>query len=357
MPSHRWFFSLALILSAVPPVGAQSVISARSGVINLSDGAVWLDSRSVEQHAGRFEQMNNGSELRTENGRAEVILTPGVFLRVGENSGVRMVSNRLADTQVEFLGGSVVVDSMASSGSAPITMLYGLYQARIQKQGCYRFNANPAELKVENGEIELLRGRNWETVSAGHVVPLSGELAPRYYVAGNDDALDRWNTARNKSISENNLAANGADLSTVMDGWQNDPDAVIRALETSGYVPPLAGRTPLSTYAPLSIYSSTPPSYNYNSLYTYNPLLAYPGLTPYGMWGLGFGSTFGIYPYPMLRYLPYRGIGISSYRSTLPSSRPGIGGSSPVYSTPRAPFHPVSPTHIGGARVGGVGHR
>jgi len=356
MPSRHWYFSLALFSSAVLPLGAQPVISARSGVIHFSDGAVWLDSRSVEHRAGRFEQMNNGSELRTENGRAEVILTPGVFLRAGENSGIRMVSNRLADTRVEFLGGSVVVDSMASSGSAPITILYGLYQARIQKQGCYRFNADPAELKVENGEIEVLRGSNWETVNAGHLVPLSGELAPRYYSDRTDDALDRWNTARNNSISESNLAANGsADLSTVMDGWENDPDALIRALAASGYPPPSVGRAPLSTYAPLSIYPSTPPSYN--SLSTYNPLLGYPGLglAPYGMWGLGYGSTFGLYPSPLVRYLPYRGIGVSTYRSPLPAARPGIGGS-PIYSAPRAPFHPVSPAPIGGGRVG-VGHR
>jgi hypothetical protein len=353
MLSARRFFSWALLSSAVLPLGAQTVISARSGVIHFSDGTVWLDSRRVEPRAGRFEQINEGSELRTETGRAEVMLTPGVFLRVGENSAIRMISKRLADTQVEFLSGSVVLDSRAGAPTAPpITILYGSYQARVQKQGCYRFNSEPPELKVENGEIEVLRGNDSATIDAGHLVPFSGELVPRGLAGGTGDALDRWNSARNNSISENNLTATGgADLSTVMDGWQNDPDALIRALGISGYDPGLSGRTPLSTYAPRSIYSSSPPSYN--SFSTYNPLLVSPGLgiTPYGIWGLGFGNSFGIYSSPLVRYLPYPGVGISTYRSPVTPVRQGIVGG-PVYSTPRPPFRPVTPTPIGGGRIG-----
>jgi hypothetical protein len=348
----RWFLSWAVLSSVVLPLGAQSVISARSGVIHFSDGTVWLDSRRVEPRAGRFEQINEGSELRTETGRAEVMLTPGVFLRIGENSAIRMISKRLADTQVEFLSGSVVVDSMAGTGSAPITILYGAYQARGHKQGCYRFNSEPPELRVENGEIEVLHGNDSATIAAGHLLPFSGELVTRHFGDGTGDALDRWNSARNDSISENNLTvAAGADLSTVMDGWQNDPDALIRALATSGYAPGLPGRTPLSTYAPLSSYPSLPPSYN--SYSTYNPLLGSPGLgiTPYGVWGLGFGNSFGLYTSPLVRYLPYPGVGIYTYRSPLTPVRPGIGGS-PVYSTPRPPFRPVTPTPIGGGRIG-----
>src|SRR5579862_1047076 len=85
---------------------AQSVISAKSGLIHYAEGRVLLDGQPVEQHLGTFPDIKEKAELRTEEGRAEVLLTPGVVLRVGESSAIRMVTNRLIDTRVEFLSGS-----------------------------------------------------------------------------------------------------------------------------------------------------------------------------------------------------------------------------------------------------------
>src|SRR5579884_808545 len=65
---------------------AQSVVSARSGVIHFSEGSVFLDGQPVEQKFGRFAEMKAGSELRTDWGHAEVLLTPGMFLRIGDNT-------------------------------------------------------------------------------------------------------------------------------------------------------------------------------------------------------------------------------------------------------------------------------
>jgi hypothetical protein len=350
MLSRRWLFSWALISIAVPPLGAQAVISARSGVIHFSDGSVFLDNQNLEHRFGKFEQMKEGSDLRTESGRAEVLLTPGVFLRVGENSAIRMISNRLADTRVEFLSGSIMLDSVTASESAPITILYGAYQTRIQKPGRYRFNSDPPELRVKIGEIEVFSASDSARVTGGYGVSLSGELVTRRFADDAADGLDSWNGTRNSSISENNLTAAGtSDLSTVVDGWQNDPDALLRALVMSTYAPPLSSRTPLSTYAPLSIY---PPSSSiYSPLSTYSPLVGSPatGLLPFGIWGLGFGSPYGIYSPPLVRYVPYPAVG-TTYRPLLTPGRPIIGVSPTYPTTPRPSFQPVAP--IGGGRFG-----
>src|SRR5580704_4986252 len=71
---------------------AQSVISTHSGVIHFFEGAVYLDDQALEPHLARFPSMADGSELRTGEGRAEVLLTPGVFLRMDARSAIRMVS-------------------------------------------------------------------------------------------------------------------------------------------------------------------------------------------------------------------------------------------------------------------------
>jgi hypothetical protein len=71
MLSLRWILCSALTPLLGLPAFAQSVISAHSGVIHFADGSVLLDDQRVEQKSGKFDQMKNGSELRTEEGRAE----------------------------------------------------------------------------------------------------------------------------------------------------------------------------------------------------------------------------------------------------------------------------------------------
>ena len=131
--SHRWILCLALTPLVGLPALAQSVISAHSGLIHFSDGSVFLDDQRVEQKTGKFGQMNNGSELRTQDGRAEVLLTPGTFLRVGANSAIRMLSNKLEDTRVELLSGSAVLDQGQDAlADTSVTVLYNLDQVHIK---------------------------------------------------------------------------------------------------------------------------------------------------------------------------------------------------------------------------------
>src|SRR6202051_4790908 len=112
MCNRAWAFStLAVGIAVALPVKAQSVISTHSGVIHFFEGAVYLGDRPLESHLGRFPSVPQGAELRTAEGRAEVLLMPAVFLRICEYSGIRMVANALADTQVELRSGSAIVDS------------------------------------------------------------------------------------------------------------------------------------------------------------------------------------------------------------------------------------------------------
>src|SRR5271154_2998024 len=105
MATWRVVFTLAAVASA------QSVISTHSGLIHFFQGAVFVNDHPLEAHLGKFTNVPQGAELRTETGRAEVVLTPGVFLRVGENSAIRMSATELADTQVELVSGSAMVEA------------------------------------------------------------------------------------------------------------------------------------------------------------------------------------------------------------------------------------------------------
>src|ERR1700676_1018152 len=82
-----WFGTLGSL--ALPLAAANSPVP---GTVNYIEGQVSMDGRRVTD-AGRARLEPNGV-LETASGKAELLLTPGVFLRIGDNSAVRMVSSR-----------------------------------------------------------------------------------------------------------------------------------------------------------------------------------------------------------------------------------------------------------------------
>src|SRR5271163_385462 len=103
MRSVRLICAGALFCAAT--LWAQQMISVRSGLVHYTEGSVTVDGKQVENKNSEFSSLLANQELRTGEGRAELLLTPGAFLRVSENSTVRMVSTDLSNTQVEVLDG------------------------------------------------------------------------------------------------------------------------------------------------------------------------------------------------------------------------------------------------------------
>ncbi len=322
--SNRWIVCWALTPLLGLPCFAQSVISAHSGLIHFSDGSVFLDDQRIDQKPGKFGQMNNGSELRTEEGRAEVLLTPGTFLRVGANSAIRMVSNDLDNTQVELLRGSAVLDQGADTlAGTSVTMLWGLDQVHIKQAGRYRFDAEPPQVKVETGNVEVNADGKSVEAGAGYVVPFEGKLVARKLLndsQSNDlaskksgDDLDNWSAERDNSVAESNTdAAATNDLSGVIDGWQNNPDAVLQSLGIPPYIPGMSSMVP-------------PPGYG-SGLYgpAYGSSLYSSGLYGSGLYGYGmYGSPYGLGLYGLTAYSPLFIYGMPLYRP--------LGTYSPTY--------------------------
>ena len=65
----------ALLAITATPGRAQYVVSAKSGTINLTEGQVQMDGQKVDAAIARYPAIKEASVLRTEDGRAEVLLT------------------------------------------------------------------------------------------------------------------------------------------------------------------------------------------------------------------------------------------------------------------------------------------
>ncbi len=153
MRSARWrvIAGLALIAGGAPCL-AQSVISVQSGLIHYIEGSVFRNDKPLVMPPGRFEQMQEQDTLRTASGRAEVLLSPGVFLRAAEDSAFRLLSKDITAGSIEHLAGSIVLEVAEIDKRNKMTVLHGDVAVALAKSGVYRFDFEPASLRVFEGE-------------------------------------------------------------------------------------------------------------------------------------------------------------------------------------------------------------
>jgi hypothetical protein len=310
----RWTLLLSVVAGLLCcPISGQSVVSVHAGVVHFFEGSVSIDGQPLEQKFGRFQDIKQGSELRTDRGRAEVLLTPGVLLRVDENSSIRMLANRLTDTRVEFIGGSAMLDSVNAAPGAPVAIVYKGYEVRFIKQGLYRFNSAPAELLVEKGEAEVsYRGKSMPVLAA-QVLPFAAPLVARALDESGDDELDRWSKERGDTIATDNASAAASDeLTSALNNPQgNTYDFGAYPVTTLGVLVPGGVWNAYSLY-PGSIYR-----YNFIPLYRQG-FYGYGYRPPTPIRGYAPSSVFQPHPRTVAPVTP-------TYRSPMPAgavSRP-----------------------------------
>jgi hypothetical protein len=320
-----YVFSLVTLAS---PAFGQAVISTHSGLVHFFEGAVFVAGQPLESHFGKFTAIPEGADLRTEQGRAEILLTPGVFLRVGEKSSIRMVSTALTNTKVELLTGSAMVESAVAAAGTSVTFIYKNWTARQAREGSYRVDADPPRVQVRGGTVEVAASGDAPViVEQGNDLPLESVLVPEKSAIDAPDSLRDWADGRAQSISADNAIA--ADI--------QDP------------------ATMTGSYAPMDAF-------------TYFPLLGYPslastagvygGLSPYqaglygtGLYQPGFYSLYlpGYRYRPLLLGLPSLGAGRSPYSPI----RLGNGLTGPRYPV----THPITPPPTSRPAVHVIGHK
>jgi hypothetical protein len=211
----RRFGTFAVLFAAAAMAApAQMVVSAHSGTLDYFEGNVSIDGVQVKSQPGHFDELKEQSVLKTARGRAEVLLTPGVFLRVGENSQLRMLDNRLASTRVELVSGSATLESDAEPTAngkyknPAVTLIFKSYEVEPVKDGLLEVTTDPAQVRVFKGEAKVQAGDNRVTVKDGREVFLTAALATDKFdekTAADDNYM--WARDRSAVVSAANLSS------------------------------------------------------------------------------------------------------------------------------------------------------
>jgi hypothetical protein len=206
-------FFLAAILSAPAWADVTSAKTAVPGTLNYVEGQVSMGDQALNsQSIGRAE-LQPGESLVTEKGKAEVLLTPGVFLRIGNNSSVKMISPSITDTEVEVDQGHAMIEVAEIHPENSLRVDEDGTATQLLKTGLYDFNRNQRELRVFDGKAFVESGREHVDVKAGRDLTLAsndlskaGKFDKKQYEEGD---LFRWSSLRSGYLAEANVDAAG----------------------------------------------------------------------------------------------------------------------------------------------------
>jgi hypothetical protein len=183
---------------AISASAQNYTISAKPGAVNYIEGSASVNGQQVSSHAARTTFLGENDTLSTgTSGKAEVLLTPGIFLRIGDNSEVRMVSPSLTDTRVELLRGEAMVEVDQLVEENTVSVVDHGATVEIQKPGLYRVAADPAPVAATiEGKCEAVVGQNRIEVAKGHETDLVQPLKAHKFDRKKEDDLYAWSNIR-----------------------------------------------------------------------------------------------------------------------------------------------------------------
>ena len=295
--------SVALILCCSLVNFAQNrekfVISAKAGGINAITGGASVHGKGESdwQQLSITDDLNSGDRVRTSSdGRVEILLNPGSYLRVGGNSEVELSDNTLSNLEVRLLRGTAIVEAAGADGlelniaiSTPHTRL------AIVRQGLYRLNVVPedaTELIVRKGRVILsdshtkVKGGNKVVFSATAVSV--AKLTKEEKKAAEKQDVDVWSKQRAETLAKANSRITNRMLTSAFNSFGGfDPYFRRPGLGLWFY----NSRVGCYTFLPFfygfgspygSSYATSIYGYGYGGGYYYPRPGGYPGLTPNG---------------------------------------------------------------------------
>lgn len=273
-----WFVALTSATVAF----SQLAVSAKSGMIHHAEGKVYLNSEPVKLKFGQFPEVANGMTLATENGRAEVLLNPGAFLRMDRNASFRMISNSLSDSEIQLTGGTSLVEIEELNKSRALVVRMDDAVIRPTRTGLFRFDASTHVVQVYDGKLDVTENGKKITLKKGKQLEL-GTLVATKFDTKQKDGLQNWSAQRAAVIARANLVAARTAVSgrtsIGSSSWAWLPSlGLYTFLPRTGYI-----------YSPFG-YSFYSPSYLIGVMYTPRQSYGYGTSSPASAWS-GVGSV------------------------------------------------------------------
>jgi hypothetical protein len=182
------------------------VISAKAGGVNYIEGSV-----AVTRKAGKNGFLIKGATLEIgdkvstgANGKAEILLNPGSFVRLAENSTFEFVNTSLDNLELKINGGSAMLEVFADDDFkvvvvVPNSRFYvvqsGVYRVDVQSSGSAKFAVWKGKAQVGDANATAIKGGREATVNAGQVSIVKFDRDDK-------GELEMWSKSRSKELAK-----------------------------------------------------------------------------------------------------------------------------------------------------------
>jgi hypothetical protein len=179
---------------------------ARPGTVNYVEGAAAMGGQSLDAKSVGVE-IGEGNSITTLNGKAEILLTPGVFLRLGPNTSARLIAARLTDTQVQMDQGDAMIEVDQIFPENHLRVLQGGFAIDIQKKGLCDFDATDKMVRVLDGEALATNGAHRIELKGGHELNVvAGDMKSHGFDKKTAEGdLYNWSRLRSSYLAEANI--------------------------------------------------------------------------------------------------------------------------------------------------------
>lgn len=201
-------------------VSSLYLISAKAGGVNLVEGNVNLvRQRGTSGRLLKTDSVEIGDVVATgEDGKAEILLNPGSFVRLGPNTKFEFVTTDLDDLKLKLTSGSAILEVFADS-DFKVTVATPKSELVIAKTGVYRLdiaNDGQAFVSVWKGRLTLAGGVELKEGRTARVGSTDPNVAK--FDRDNKDDLTVWSQLRAKEAVKLNSKLQGRTLRTALIG-------------------------------------------------------------------------------------------------------------------------------------------
>ena len=207
------------------------VVSAKAGVVNLAEGDVRVIRArpfAMPETLISGDELQSGDIVKTgETGRAEILLNPGCYLRLGEQSEFVFLFDNFTSDKLKLLRGSAVLEASAIDSSILVETPKASFE--IARDGLYRFNVGAdgrAEVAVRKGRVFV----GDTTIKQGKRAVVAGSTAVIAKLNKKEaDALDDWSKDRAKALIALNSGLSNSSMTRTLgmsfmrNSWIYDP--------------------------------------------------------------------------------------------------------------------------------------
>ena len=198
------FACAALSIAQSTPVSDKFIISAKAGGVNAVYGDV-----TVEREDGRTGRLLKGDEVQIgervttgKDGKAEVLMNPGSYVRLGPSSSFSFLSTDLDSVQLKMYSGSAIIEVLGTEGFN-IELTTDTARFTILQTGVYRIDAADKGSTVAIWKGKLQAGSDKRMIAGGGKQAVANGSTYSIVKFDRDiqDELALWSRGRAKDLS------------------------------------------------------------------------------------------------------------------------------------------------------------